>query len=165
MFLRHETYFNVIVDVIRSLASHGFKKIIIVNGHGGNNPMIQAAILKLRDEDELTVGLTNWLSLVPEKVRGGHAGEVETSMIMAIYPDLVRKDKLSGEVIKMTPRSILGVKLPFPRTKTVSKYGYFGNPIDSNVEEGEDILEGASSKFADYLREVRKSGSLTGTNP
>ena len=165
IYLRLETYLNMIVDIIRSLAGYGFKNIFIVNGHGGNNAVLQAAIVKMRDEDNLNVGLTSWFLLTRGLVHGDHAGESETSIILAIDPNLVQKEKIPSKAVSLPSGSKINVNTPFPRMKTVSKNGYLGDPTKATKQRGEEILELASDKLSEYLRDVKKHGRIIGTEP
>lgn len=106
---------NVLQETCDELARNGIKKIILVNGHGGNNYFLpyfcEAQMEKRRDYSVVffTGFSKNWGELA-EKVKKyrktdvtGHACEIETSMIEAVRPDLIRKgvaEKQSGDDLK-----------------------------------------------------------------
>ena len=101
--LEVETLVRVLQDAIRSLLSHGFKKIIVLNAHGGNDVILRSVVLDANlslDVDVLYIGLDELLSLMPERYRDEvaskmdfHAGVLETSLINLIRPELVRVDE------------------------------------------------------------------------
>ena len=88
-------------DICLSVKRTGIKRIIIINSHGGNVPLMDILIQDLRVHHSMVASATNWLRLgYPEGVfeadeitYGIHGGDVETSMMLALRPDLVRLDK------------------------------------------------------------------------
>ncbi len=103
MSLSTETYFRVIFDLAEALIVSGFRRIFIVNGHGGNNELIQlvARDLALKHPAHLAAAsywTTAWDALVAEDAHGpghlpGHAGAFETSLVMALRPELVQEPR------------------------------------------------------------------------
>ncbi len=98
--LEFKTFLDVLTQVARSIAHHGFRKILFLNGHGGNTPVVSGLRTKLAEEDGVgAVGINYWdLPGVPEAMRRicpvdggsvGHAGETETSLQLALRPELV----------------------------------------------------------------------------
>ena len=97
-----ETYLKMLMDICASLAHHGFKKILFVNGHGGNISMIGAAAFDARLQYDVHVFMFNVWSIVPSVAadlidRQGtktdlHGGELETSMVMYLDPSLVHME-------------------------------------------------------------------------
>lgn len=103
MSLSSETYYRVLSDLCESLITCGFRRIFILNGHGGNNELIQlvARDIALRRPAHLAAGAywtIAWDALVDAQayVRAGlpgHAGAFESSLIMALRPELVREPR------------------------------------------------------------------------
>src|SRR5690349_8269436 len=99
MSLGTETYYRVLTELCESLVSGGFRRIFILNGHGGNNELIQlvARDIALRHPAHLAAApywTIAWEALVAEAAHEraglpGHAGTFETSLIMALRPELV----------------------------------------------------------------------------
>ena len=111
-----ETYTAVIGDVCRSIARHGFRKIALVNGHGGNQAILQAVALSLRHE--LPVGLlvlSYWnliaqeAAAIRESELGGiaHSCEMETSIQLHLHPEQVNMEK----AVKLLERVGLGNRI------------------------------------------------------
>ena len=89
--LRLETFLSLLCDVARSIWKNGFRRIVLLNGHGGNIHPLGAAAVKLSEEDVWTIPLTYW-QMVPDELAAwseadagsiGHAGEWETSLQLA----------------------------------------------------------------------------------
>jgi creatinine amidohydrolase len=88
--LRHSTFINMIHDISLSLVENGLKRIIIINGHHGNNGALQYImhdLYRMVEEDVHAYGINYWHLL---KNEFDHGGEVETSIMLAIEPTLVR---------------------------------------------------------------------------
>lgn len=96
------TYRAVLLAFLGSIARHGFKKVLIVNGHGGNIAALSAFLPDLTRETGLMVRATTYFELaqpampaiLEDQERVRHACEGETSLMLALAPDLVRRDKL-----------------------------------------------------------------------
>ena len=103
----YEHFMRMVLDVTKSLAYHGFKKIILLNGHGSNMPNLNLVARRANLETDAECVLTGWWEMLmvdPEfmknwresKFPGGiaHACELETSMYLYLDEENVRKDKI-----------------------------------------------------------------------
>lgn len=166
-----ETYAALIGDVCRSIARHGFRKIALVNGHGGNQALLQALALSLRHELRVhLLALSYWnliaqeAAAIRESAPGGiaHACEMETSIQLYLHPDRVKM----GEAVSHPVRPALSflakdlllpgkAQLPAPfRERTPS--GVMGDPTTATAEKGRRFLEAAVERLAECLREFRE---------
>ncbi len=167
--LQPETLVAILVDVCTSLASHGFRKLLIVNGHGGNNATVDVAAFKIKHLlPDCIVGVTYIGSLGAEAYDcleaeiKYHADEGETSWMLVTRPDLVRMDRAvreiphppsdlyafqSDQVFKQ--RTFYGL----PRTKDVTDSGTFGDATLATVEKGKKLVEAAIN---DLVKEIEK---------
>lgn len=101
--LRPQTLSAVLVDLLESAYEHGFGHILVLNGHGGNTASIQVALAEvLNNLLDLHVRTGQWWQEAEVKAvidksfpgeTGGHADAIETSLVMAIRPDVVRLDR------------------------------------------------------------------------
>jgi creatinine amidohydrolase len=106
--LQPETFEAVLMDVARSLAHHGLRRLFVVNGHGGNQDALGVASVKMRRDLGVRMTYTLWPVIgglaVAAHAKGrrvGHACLFETSLMMHLRPDLVRKDRLAeGEMLE-----------------------------------------------------------------
>ena len=105
--LRLDTFSALITDICRSLAAHGFRRILLLNGHGGNAAPLIATITQLSADDGLFVSTLSYWTLIPDTLREvgtsaqggmGHAGEMETSMAMHLRPETVLADRLERDI-------------------------------------------------------------------
>ena len=116
--IHHETFIRYIVDILKSLAYHGFSRIIVINGHGSNIPPLDLACRRANLETDANVALTSWWGLTvadPEfmktwresQIPGGcaHSGEAETSVALHLDNSLIQMDKALKEEIKFHEHS------------------------------------------------------------
>lgn len=97
------TYRAVLLAFLKSIERHGFKKVLVVNGHGGNISALAAFLPDFAVETGLKVRATTYFELaqpgmpaiLEDQERVRHACEGETSLMMALAPDLVRTEKLA----------------------------------------------------------------------
>ena len=115
--LKYHTFVDVLTQVASSVHAHGFRKILLLNGHGGNSAVVAGMRTKLAEEDGVSiVGYDYWnLPPMPEAMRRlcttdkgfvGHAGEVETSAQMYLQPELVETGASVWAPAKRSPRSV-----------------------------------------------------------
>jgi creatinine amidohydrolase len=101
--LRPPTLSSIVMDLLESAYEHGFRRILILNGHGGNTAAIQVALTEaLHELHGLEVRVGNWwreeavMAVFAEAYPGeasGHADAGETSTVMAIRPDVIHLDR------------------------------------------------------------------------
>jgi creatinine amidohydrolase len=165
------TYLDMLVDMIENFITHGFQKIVIVNGHGGNNVPGEQAIFEVRQKhrqrtDLVLVFACYWsLGCKPREVEGafeqsamGHACEWETSMILALAPHLV------GDYQKAEPVDPAGGLEPAHRawtTKERSTPGHIGNPRVASAAKGETLLGLFTADLVKLLDRVRAASGAS----
>jgi len=154
--LRHETFINLLVDICRSLKHHGINKIAIVNGHGGNAAPGYLAARRARDELGLKMVFISYWSLIPReisdsiletKIIPGHACEFETSLALAIYPELVSKE--IPHAVE-TPWRLQGFVYD---TDEITGDGYVGDPSLATAEKGEKLIDAAVKGLVSLLKD------------
>ena len=164
-----ELVWNMLEQTCEELARNGIKKIIIVNGHGGNNNLFsyfcQAQLAE--EKDYVVVFFQPDDSEVDEKTSprrttnyGGHADEVETSMIYAARPDLVRADRASSQSGRDQER----LSLPFGYTG-IWWYAsfpnhYAGDGSSPKKELGEMNLESRSDQLVTLIRALKEQDTI-----
>ncbi len=158
--LKPETLALILRDYVASLARHGFTRIVFVVSHGGNFATVRKAIDDARQAHpgvEVTgytdlLGMTAFLDTasgrygVAPEAAGAHAGENETSMMMALEGGLVAADRFAPGYVGPTGEA--EVKLIFEKgMPALTANGVLGDPRGATAERGEDYLE----RFADFL--------------
>lgn len=155
------TYRAVLLAFLKSIARHGFKRVFIVNGHGGNIAALSAFLPDLTLETGLTIRVTTYFELaqpampaiLEDQERVRHACEGETSLMMVIAPDLVRTDTLPLAVgpKHVTPRP-LGVER-HRSFKEFSDTGVVGDARRSSKAKGEKLLTACRDALVAVLRD------------
>ncbi|MBV8373790.1 MAG: creatininase family protein [Candidatus Eremiobacteraeota bacterium] len=162
------------VDVCRSLAHHGFGKILIVNGHGSNTPFIDIiARLAVVETEALAAAVNYWAAPgvreVAESLResdkiGGmnHACEFETSLYLALAPELVDMDQavreLSHHPTKNYWGDLIGGDGPLVMMEywsALSETGVMGDPTKANAEKGRALFDAAANGIVELVDEMR----------
>jgi creatinine amidohydrolase len=158
------TYLDLLGDLIDNLVTHGFRRIVLLNGHGGNIVPGQQAVFEARQryrhrEDLLLLSATYWLlgskpkQLEPTLVQTdmGHACEWETSMILRLAPHLV------GELAALEPVSQSPSFAPASRgwiTRERTEPGHIGDPRRATAEKGEVLFRIFASDVVSFLERV-----------
>jgi creatinine amidohydrolase len=158
------TYLDVLVGLIDNLVSHGFRRIVILNGHGGNIVPASQAVFEARQHyrdraDLLLLSATYWLlgsrpGMVDRTIlqdRMGHACEWETSMILKLAPHLV------GPIESIEAVPFGNPFEPASRgwiTRERSAPGHIGDPRQATAEKGETLLRLFSGDVVALLERV-----------
>ena len=136
--LHPETFYAVIRDVITSLLGHGFRRFLLVNGHGGNIALDDVVCVRLRRETDVDfVAALTYFLLSPEPV--GHAGEVEASYALALAPELVKPARLTpGQPVGGLP-DLAPAVVPWAFHE-MTRTGNLGDPTQATAEQGRALL-------------------------
>jgi creatinine amidohydrolase len=167
--LSTETYYGVIRDLVASLITDGFRKILIVNGHGGNHEIVQLAARDLALIHPVQIGALSYWQPAQGKLDGawagkpghappGHAGEFETSVVLHLRPDLAPNDPPSRTVaeIEALPPRVVGWRLERNDWWTAID-GYTDSPAAATPEAGERFVEIVVEALAGVMREFLAS--------
>jgi creatinine amidohydrolase len=149
----------VLRDIVQSLEATTIRKLVIVNGHGGND--FRQMIRELQVMTPLLLSSVNWWQVVPTKglftEPGDHGGELETSVMMHIEPTLVRPLSEAGDGAERKPK-ITGFRerwawTPRPWTEVSEDTG-IGNPAASTAKKGADYFAAVTEKIGGFLAEL-----------
>jgi creatinine amidohydrolase len=164
-----ETLVRVWLDIGASVARAGVRKLVIFNTHGGQRALVDLAALKLRVAHDLFVvrasyfcfGAPDGLFSTDEWAHGLHGGEVETSLMLHLAPDRVRREALenfaglSAELAR--ENELLGAEKPIGfgwKAQDLNPAGVCGNAAAADAERGARYLEHLAQRFAALLAEV-----------
>jgi len=113
-----DTFERYVSEVAFGLADAGFRRIILVNGHGGNTEALKNVSLRLFREKKVYSAVVDWWALCAEEIKqvyghvGGHAGTDETAMVQVAHPgDVRRQDYSKGLAFTVQPGL---AAVPFP---------------------------------------------------
>lgn len=176
--IQPSTFVTFLLDITRSLAHHGFERIIVINGHGSNHPLVEQVGRQTNLQTTALCATLSWWQLVAEYWNadlresgpGGsaHACELETSMYLHLDEAGVRKDRIRGTVhedvletpgaakwqwVDLTmgsgPVSVIGW------TSQMSETGSIGQPELGTADKGANLLDRAASELVDLVAWMR----------
>ncbi len=171
-----ETFMANGEQVVASMAEHGFRNFLLLNSHGGNTAKVSLMAEKLRyrlGPKVNVVAVTYW-HLIGEEIREiretplggmGHACELETSVMLAVHPELVRRERMEADgpakLSQFEGRDMFdGGRVTVTKSfKELTRHGGFGDPTKASAEKGERILAAIVNKLAQVVQEIR-SGAL-----
>ncbi len=136
---------DVLVELGRS--ADAFAKVVFVNGHGGNTVALKNATQTLQSEGRRAL---SWSWNVPGA--DAHAGRTETSLLLAIAPDVV--DLASAQPGRSEPIEELMGELRDRGVRAVSPNGVLGDPTDASAREGEELLASLVQSLFSLLSEL-----------
>src|SRR6185503_11730784 len=146
-------------DLVSALDGQGIRKLLILNGHGGND--FRQPIRELQPSTNVFLSTINWWSCVDTKQfieeAGDHAGEAETAAMLHLAPNLVRPLSEAGPG-KPRPSRLTGVRegwawAPRRWTQVTSDTG-IGNPAKATAQKGEAYVAAAVDRIAGFLVEL-----------
>ena len=174
-----EHFMHQVLDITKSLAYHGFKKIILLNGHGSNMPNLDLVARRTNLETDAECVPVAWWNLLTvdkeflprwreSKFPGGcaHACELETSLYLYLDGDNVRKDKIKNGTIRFNEEDspfnwvdlfAAGPATVISWTSSYSETGVLGEPELATAEKGRQAYEEAVKQLVRFV-----TGSRTG---
>lgn len=160
-----DVFVNFCLNITKSVAYHGFKKILLVNGHGSNTPLIDLVARKtVLETDSLCAALT-YITLameafgeVKESEVMAHADEFETSLYLALAPERVQMDKAGKDDDVMGQYMSSDSMYTYPvRFNDYwgrwTELGVHGDATVATAEKGQVILEAAVSSLVEIVKE------------
>jgi creatinine amidohydrolase len=161
---------RVLLEVVESLLKHGVRRVVFINGHGGNEAPNQTACREIRERlyykcgVDMEVGTLSYWDAIPNEVwketleiepgrKIGHGGEAETSILLAVAPQAVRMDLAKEPDPRPRPRPTIF------RAWYQDGYNPDGHTDDARVasrEKGERLLKAAIEGTALALEEFIK---------
>ncbi len=152
VWVRPATLAAMLEDIVGALRAQGILKVVLVVAHGGNwviKPTVR----------ELNLARTGVkvIMITPESFTVGqgafpdiHAGQSETSLIMALHPELVKADQMAPDFAPEQGREFMD----YTGVAGVSPTGVWGAPSKATAEQGEQILQAATERAAEYIRKT-----------
>ncbi|WP_422041589.1 creatininase family protein [Roseibium sp.] len=167
--LSWETVTRCWMEIGESVARAGVRKLVLINSHGGNVPIMDIVSRELRVKHDMFVTATNWLrfgqpeGLFPEAefTYGIHGGDIETSLMLHLHPGLVRMEK--AQDFTSQQQSYLN-EFKHLRGHGKAQYGWkaqdlnplgaLGNARAASAEKGRQALDHAARGFVELLQDV-----------
>jgi creatinine amidohydrolase len=158
------TYRAVLIAFLKSLERHGFQRVLIVNGHGGNIAALNAFLPEFTRETRLRVYAATYFELAASDIaplledqKGvHHACEVETSMMMVLAPAMVKHDRLPEAfgLLDGDPRKAFKAAR-FHSFKDMTPSGVIGDARRANRAKGEKLLAVCAEGLAQVLKNLK----------
>lgn len=171
--ISNNVYVQLLEDMIESLIGSGFRRILLVNSHGGNimpgNMALYNVQRRHRDRFDLYLASCTWFVVAAPQIANidlleqkhvTHASELETSMILRLRPELVKMDVARGTNIPFesafyspdsSQRSRVSVAKMFEH---VTEVGALGHPEIATTEKGEELFATAVAEVVGLIREI-----------
>lgn len=168
------TLLDVWMELGRSVARAGVRKLVVLNSHGGQGALVDLLAVRLRVESRLLVARANtWrlgtppgLFAADELAHGIHGGEVETSLLLHLRPDLVRRDAIAdfpGLAARWAAQGrTLGVERPAGigwMAQDLNPAGVCGNAAAADAARGERTLEHLAAALLNVIRDLAATPS------
>jgi creatinine amidohydrolase len=157
-----ETHVALLCDLLEPLLEDGYQRLLVLNGHGGNIDTMQMALRRLqpRWRDRLLAAASYWdlaakeLAALAEGPRKemGHACEFETSMVLALRPDLVRREQIKDDPPRDDP-VLRGLYLAEDMRQRTD-HGCVGYPERASAEKGRQFLDAAVARTAEVVAQL-----------
>ena len=150
-------------DIVASLRRHGIQKIFLLNGHGGND--FSPLIRQLQCDLDVYLFCCNWWQVGHDRYdkifdeRDDHAGEFETSVALALYPELVELDAAgSGQAkpfrFEALEKGWVGTSRNF---RKLNDHCAVGNPEAASAEKGREYLDLVCGRVSDFLIQLAQA--------
>ncbi|RJP22946.1 MAG: creatininase family protein [Candidatus Omnitrophota bacterium] len=158
--IRPSTLDRIIWDIVKSLEHHNIQKIVLLNGHGGNS--LKHTLREFYGRTKAFLSLVDWYSVAKDlypqifKEAGDHAGEMETSLGLYLFPELTDVSLADDGVIKSSRFKAINkgwvqVTRPFD---LISTHCGIGNPAKATAEKGRILVDVIAERIGNYIKEL-----------
>ncbi|NHI84217.1 MAG: creatininase family protein [Candidatus Thorarchaeota archaeon] len=167
--LRESTLANIVVDVCTSLEQHGFKKIILINGHGGNSTAISNALHTMNNVVKAKIFSVDWWALASDKISEVatrpvfHACDMETSVAWFLGQRVLedkRVDELGRSIVPGFIEPDMLAPPPKASAAFMMKYitdsGAVGYSTKATKEKGKQIADVVLERLEDFILKVAR---------
>ena len=169
--LSPETALDAFIEIGESVHRAGTRKLVIINSHGGNITIIDLAARQLRVRLGMLAVHCSWgrfgypqgLFSDSERTHGIHGGDIETSIMLAAYPDLVRRNRIADfqSTTYAMERDYAWLRADFPAgfgwmTQDLHASGAVGDASLATAAKGEAALDHGARAFVELLRDVER---------
>lgn len=156
---RYETQKAILTDIVASLYHQGMRKLVIINGHGGNSFKSMIRDLAV-DYPDFLIASSEWFTVVPAadyfEEKDDHAGELETSVMMYYHPEWVKLEKAGTGNGKPFGVEALNEKVAWvPRdwSKVTTDTG-IGDPRKATAEKGKRYAGAVTARYAELFTQL-----------
>ncbi len=162
IFISPKTFKKYVEETCLSLNYYGVRKIVVVNGHGGNLAALSELARELREEG-IFVSIFQWWTATPKLLpelftaeERRHAGAEETSVNLALHPNLVNMDKAVDEGPRRHALQMEGMTLPLSTVDETSS-GVYGKQSTASAEKGRKVVEAVVNELVKHVNLLKKA--------
>jgi creatinine amidohydrolase len=162
IYISPETFKNYMKDVCLALKYYGVRKIVVVNGHGGNLDALKGLARELREEGVFITIFQWWhasAKLLPKlftQEERGHACAEETSLNLALHLNIVNMDKAVDEEPRELAFETEGTTVPLDSIDYTDS-GVFGKISTASRKKGKEVLEAVVGELTRHVRSLKKT--------
>lgn len=166
-----QTFRAALYDICSSLIRAGFKKIFFLNGHNPNLIIMQTTAYDVVNDfgdQDISIVAATYIFMAKEECDkigenfrdGTHSNEMETSMMLALHPDLVKMERISEQVENYEPRRVISfdqgavIVNKWPNSEVFS--GVYGNPAIATAEKGKAYFDVLVEKISQFTLEFQE---------
>jgi creatinine amidohydrolase len=157
LWVSPDTFRSYVRDVVGSLAHHGMDRVVVVNGHGGNAPALGEVTATITRHDGAYAVPFTWFDAVGDHSSDmGHGGPLETALLRATHPELVREDRIDearGGASSGWGDWVSSTNLAHDSAE-FTENGVVGDPGAGDAELGEELLDRAADALDRLLTAV-----------
>jgi len=164
--ISNDTLAKMIYEIGMSVSCNGIRKLVIINGHGGNSPALNYAAQMINRDARIFVcvdtGETSDVDIdkIIDTPNDVHAGEIETSTGLSVRPQLVQMDRAKKHIPKFSSRylnftSKRGV-LWYAYTRKISSSGVMGDPTKASAAKGDRIWEIMIAHLVSLVEDLKR---------
>ncbi|RLE96723.1 MAG: hypothetical protein DRJ57_05240 [Thermoprotei archaeon] len=159
------TLLKLLEEICDEVYRNGFKRILILNGHGGNTRLLRLFVREMQERGKrylLYVWAEPWRAIhgLIERLREtetiGHAGEIETSFSLYLFPQLCRMDRVKRPA-KLGPVWVVEGLETMADWICFAVEGYLGDPRAASSEKGEKLFNAWVEKLVEVIEKVRRN--------
>lgn len=162
--LSWQTFGALVTEICACVHAHGFRKIMLLNGHGGNTGLLNGLVVEMSGKGISVVAATYYellprdtlVSLCEADDRMSHSGELETSIQLCLHPELVDRGQIDAS-LRVPPKEYLarrrfhGVYRPL-NLSVEAPLGVTGIATAASAAKGEKLLAAVTEALAAFLR-------------
>ena len=152
--------------VLDNLAVQGFKNVIVLNGHGGNTAVLNAAATRVANDRRVRVLVVNWWTLADDitkavfKQNGGHAGNNETAYVQAVVPDHIHPERYKAEMA--SPNAPAGAYHAVPVTSSIGLYEKGQGYPTFDAGQAKEYFRKVNDRVAELVLDTIRKWDLAG---
>jgi creatinine amidohydrolase len=161
-----EAYAPFAEAVLRNWAEQKFRNIIVLNGHGGNTAVLNAAAVRVANACRVRILVVNWWTLADDitksvfKQNGGHAGNNETAYVQAIVPQHIHPERYKPEMASPNPPA--GAFMAVPVISSIGLYEKGQGYPTFDPAQARDYFQKVNDRVAELIQDTIKKWDLAG---